>query len=206
MWLALQVALVFALAGAAAVAPWVGQSLRFDPPIIGAFTGALIGAAATMLGGLLVRLNAKADKASFDANRRSKIRTLITAELVNVALSYPQLQRTIRAAQETLYVRGTMPTLVDFSNEMPRSMPFTSALGAELLILSPQENRRSQYTESEHGPDPTAASGCLHRKALLRPLDFGLAQPRNSARHGYSGSGIREDRSIAEAGIRRSTG
>jgi hypothetical protein len=59
--------------------------------------------------------------------------------LVNVAASYIQLQRTIRAGQETIDAGGSVPTQVDFSNDMPRSTPFTSALGAELLILSPQE-------------------------------------------------------------------
>jgi hypothetical protein len=44
--------------------------LKLEPPLIGAFTGALIGSAAAMLGALLTRLVAKSDKQSSDAERR----------------------------------------------------------------------------------------------------------------------------------------
>lgn len=139
MSLAIQIALIFALAAAGVAAPWVGPMLKLDPPSTGAFTGALIAAAAGMLGALLTRVAAKRDKQSSDDDRRLAIKTLIAAELVNVTASYIQLQRTIRSSQETIDARGSVPTPVDFSNDMPRSMPFTSALGTELLILSPQE-------------------------------------------------------------------
>jgi hypothetical protein len=142
MWLALQIALTFLLFAVAGAAPWIGKNLGLDPPVIGAFTGALVGAAATMLGGLLARLTARADKASSDAERRATIKTLIAAELANVAASYFQLERTIRVAQETLG-RGEIALrgqdFQDFSNEMPRSMPLTSGLGPELLVLSTSE-------------------------------------------------------------------
>jgi hypothetical protein len=62
MWLAIQIALIFALAAAGIAAPWVGPMLRLDPPSTGAFTGALAAAAAGMLGALLTRLVAKGDK------------------------------------------------------------------------------------------------------------------------------------------------
>jgi hypothetical protein len=139
MWLALQIALVVAFSACAAAAPWIGQVLKLNPPVIGAFTGALVGAAATMLGGLLARLATRADTASSNARRRAAIRTLISAELVNVAAGYMRLQQTLRAAERTLDVGGTVSTLQDFSNEMPRAMPLTSTLGAELIVLSTSE-------------------------------------------------------------------
>jgi hypothetical protein len=139
MWFTIQTALVVILAAAGVAAPWVGPMLKLPPPSTGAFTGALIAAAATMLGALLTRLVTRADKKSSDADRRLAIKTLITAELVNVSAGYISLQRTIEAAQGTIEAGGSVPTRVDFSNETPRSMPFTSALGIELLILSPKE-------------------------------------------------------------------
>jgi hypothetical protein len=139
MWLAIQVALVLALAATGVAAPWVGPMLKLEPPLIGAFTGALIGSAAAMLGALLTRLVAKSDKQSSDAERRRAIKTLIAAELVNVSGGYIGLQRTMRAAQRAIAAGESALGQVDFSNEMPRSMPFTSALGTELLVLSPSE-------------------------------------------------------------------
>jgi hypothetical protein len=139
MWLAIQIALVAALAVGGGVAPWVGPMLKLEPPSTGAFTGALIGSAAAMLGALLTRLDAKRDKAAADAERRRAIKTLIAAELVNVSAGYIGLHGTMRAAQRTLKATGSVSALADLPNEMPRSMPFTSALGTELLVLSPSE-------------------------------------------------------------------
>jgi hypothetical protein len=137
MWFALQIALIFALAALAAATPWIGKYLGLDPPVIGAFTGALIGSAAAMLGGLLARLTARADTASSDARWRAAIKTLISAELANVAGGYMRLQQTLRVAERTLGAGGTARQ--DFSNEMPRSMPLTATLGAELIVLSTSE-------------------------------------------------------------------
>jgi hypothetical protein len=103
MWLALQIALVVAFFACAAAAPPIGHYLKFDPPVIGAFTGALVGGGATMLGGLLARLTARAD----NARRRAKIKTLISAELANVAGGYMRLHQTLRAAERTLEAGGT---------------------------------------------------------------------------------------------------
>jgi hypothetical protein len=66
-------------------------------------------------------------------------KTLIAAELVNVSGGYIGLHRTMRVAQRAIAAGESVPGQVDFSNEMPRSMPFTSALGTELLVLSPSE-------------------------------------------------------------------
>ena len=137
MWLALQIALVVAFFACAAAAPWIGQYLKFDPPVIGAFTGALVSGGATMLGGLLARLGARADTASSNKKRRAAIKTLISAELANVAGGYMRLQQTLRAAERTLGAGGTARQY--FSNEMPRSMPLTATLGAELIVLSTSE-------------------------------------------------------------------
>ncbi len=139
MWMAIQIALVLGLAAAGVAAPWVGPLLRLEPPSTGAFTGALLGAAAAMLGGLLARIIARADRRSSDMERSLAMKTLIAAELVNVSAGYIGLQRTMRAAQRTISAGGVVPAQQDFSNELPRSMPFTSALGTELLLLLPSE-------------------------------------------------------------------
>jgi hypothetical protein len=136
IWRALQCVLVLLLAGVGVAAPRIGPMLKLEPPSTGALTGALIGSAAAMLGALLTSLHASAGKKSSDAARRGAIKTLITAELVNVAAGYITLQRMLRAARRTTSA-GSTP--LDLSRDAPRSMPFTSALGTELLILSPQE-------------------------------------------------------------------
>jgi len=138
-WRALQGILVLLLVGAGVVAPRLGLMLKLEPPSTGALTGALIGGAATMLGALLTSLHASADKRSSDAARHSAIKALITAELVNVAASYVELQRTVSVARRAISAGVPVPTPLVLPNAAPRSMPFTSALGTELLILSSQE-------------------------------------------------------------------
>lgn len=138
IWRALQCVLVLLLAGIGVAAPRIGPMLKLEPPSTGALTGALIGSAAAMLGALLTSLHASAGKKSSDAARRGAIKTLITAELVNVAAGYITLQRVLRAARRTTTAGASISPL-DLSSDAPRSMPFTSALGTELLILSPQE-------------------------------------------------------------------
>ena len=67
------------------------------------------------------------------------VKTLIAAELVNVAAGLIGAKRTIEAALATISAGAQVPQTVDLSNDTPRSMPFTSSLGAELLLLSVQE-------------------------------------------------------------------
>ena len=132
MWITFQVLLFLVMAGAAAVAPSAGKAFGFDLPVIGAFTGALVGGAATMLGGLFARLQTTGEKKS----RIKKIKALITAELLNAAVGYIGMQEMLKVALGAFKAGYSVPYRLDLSNEMPRSLPFTSALGTELLRLS----------------------------------------------------------------------
>lgn len=138
MWETIQLILVVILASCGVAGPSIGPHLGLEPPAIGAFTGALIGAAAAMLGALLTRLQLRADGKSADAKRRSAAMALIAAELVNFATAYISLHKTMKAALQTISRTPGVSGQLDLSNELPRSF-LTSTLGTELLLLSPRE-------------------------------------------------------------------
>jgi hypothetical protein len=104
---------------------------NLDPSLAGALTGAFISGAAILLGTYIARLQSRQEKLT----RATALRSLITVELVNVSLGYFEAQKLISTA-----LRGQpVPEAFDFSKVLPRGMPFTSALGTELLLLSEPE-------------------------------------------------------------------
>jgi hypothetical protein len=126
-------ALLLACGGVAAL--FLGRRLGLDPPLVGALTGALISGAATMLGTYIGRLQSREEKRT----RAATLRTLITAELVNVSLGYFEAEKLISTALRARSQHQVSPDILDFSRVLPRGMPFTSALGTELLLLSESE-------------------------------------------------------------------
>ena len=134
----IQIVLIVILAAGGIAIGLLGESLGLHPSSTGAFTGALIAAAAAMLGAWLTWLRQQGDKASADAERRDKIKLLVEADLAFVFGRYVSLQRLLQAAKRTMDAGATSPT-PDFSSVVPRSMPYTSNFGTELLMLSRQE-------------------------------------------------------------------
>jgi hypothetical protein len=126
-------ALLLACGGVAALV--LGTYFSLAPPLIGTLTGALIGSAATMLGTFIGRLQSRGEKRS----RIRSLRTIITVELVNVSLSYIQAQDLILTTLRAIIRHDLRPEILDFSRLLPREMPFTAALGTELLLLSEPE-------------------------------------------------------------------
>lgn len=122
------------LALGAAVALAFGKNLGLEPPLIGALAGALLGSAATMLGTFIARLQIRRDNHS----RVRALRTLITAELINLAVSYIEATQLLSTALRAISQRALVPEILDFSKVLPRDMPLTATLRAELLLLPEQ--------------------------------------------------------------------
>ena len=119
--------------------PWIGPAAGLNSEITGTFAGALVGAAAAIFGTRLERFQAKSDERSAATLRSGKVKTLVTAELVNVAAGLIGAKRMMQAAVNAVSAGGQLPQRIELSNDLPRSMPFTAALGTELLILSERQ-------------------------------------------------------------------
>jgi hypothetical protein len=116
-----------------------------------------------MLATFIGRLQSREEKRS----RVRTLRTLITAELLNVSLSYIQAQSLISTTLSAILRGDIRPEILDFSKVLPREMPFTAALGTELLLLS----------ESEIDVLSTLASNTVRTRDQMQdmsPKPFGL--------------------------------
>jgi hypothetical protein len=67
--------------------------------------------------------------------RVSKLKAMISAELVNVACGLIDAKEMMDAAMRTVKAGGDLPNNADLTLYAPRAMPFTDNLGSELLIL-----------------------------------------------------------------------
>ena len=106
----------------------------FDLGASAALAGALFGGAALLLGNWINRYN-ESDAAQTELEtRRVKLRTLLAAELVNVAVSLIDAKRFVDAALTTLSAGGTVGRHQDMTWLMP-PRPFNDRLDLELLIL-----------------------------------------------------------------------
>lgn len=123
-------------AGAVALIAWIGLHGGLSEGSVGALLGALIGAAAILGGVLIDRGQGRAEAARAAAERREKLKSLITAELVSVAGGLFEAADFVGTVIRSPHARVSSEGLVDY---VTRPVPFTSGLGAELLALSPQE-------------------------------------------------------------------
>ena len=97
--------------------------------------GALLGGALLLLGNWLGRWSeGRASDARTD-DRRAKLKVLIAAELVNVTAGLIGAKRLMDAAITSAEAGAQLPPTQDLSSDVPRPMPFTDALGLELLLL-----------------------------------------------------------------------
>ncbi len=112
-----------------------GTCLGLSDNVAGALAGAMIGAAGIFIGSSLDKLstwwNARADL----EDRSQRIRTLVTAELVNVAAGLIGAHLFLR---QIISANAVGPS-ADLRPYQPRPMPFTAGLGAELLNLSAKQ-------------------------------------------------------------------
>jgi len=106
----------------------------FDPGASAALAGALVGGAALLLGNWINRYNESKAAAAEMENRKEKLKTLLAAELVNVAASLISAKRFVDAALVSLNAGGTVGDHQDMTWLMP-PRPFNDGLDLELLIL-----------------------------------------------------------------------
>lgn len=102
--------------------------------VVATLVGALIGAAAVFAGNWINRLNESLRAATELEARRTQMKTLITAELVDVAAGLIGAHRYIRAALSAVQSSGGTVQL-DVSRYSPREMAITDRLGSDLLLL-----------------------------------------------------------------------
>lgn len=128
---------VFLLAaGAVALIGWIAVHGGLSEGSLGALLGALVGAAAILGGVLIDRGQGRGEAARAAAERRDKMKSLITAELVSVAGGLFEAADFVGTVVRSPRTNVSSGDLADYVN---RPMPFTTALGAELLALSPRE-------------------------------------------------------------------
>lgn len=110
-----------------------------SPDAIATLVGALIGAAALLLGNYISRCNLLHKAREESKERVRKLKATISAELVNVAAGLIGTKDTIDAAVGQAQSGGSLPDHVDLTTDTPRPMPFTDNLASELLILAQSE-------------------------------------------------------------------
>ena len=102
---------------------------------IATLVGALFGGAALLLGNWINRWNERRKACKDLEERVSKLKAMIAAELVNVAYGLIDAKEMMDAAVMTAKAGGNLPDNADLTLYTPRLMPFTDALGSDLLIL-----------------------------------------------------------------------
>lgn len=110
--------------------PWA-----LDPASAAALSGSTYGGAALLLGNWINRL-VDWHRTTVDAAQRvEKLKTLIAAELVDVAISLMGAKQLMDAAVNSLTAGGPVSESLDMGRNRPRAMSFTEDLGSELLML-----------------------------------------------------------------------
>lgn len=109
-----------------------GACLGLTDNVAGALSGAIIGAAGIFIGSSLDKLSAWWNARADLEDRSQKIRTLVTAELANVASG---LIATNAHLRNCISAGAALP-LSDLRAHRPLPMPLTEGLGVELLNLS----------------------------------------------------------------------
>jgi hypothetical protein len=94
--------------------------------------GALFGGAAVLLGNWIARYNERARNAEELELRRTRLKGIITSELVNVAAGLIQTDDFLSIATKDT---SGGPLSFDLTWHLPRDMPFTYELGVELYLL-----------------------------------------------------------------------
>ncbi|NHR04474.1 hypothetical protein HA052_04615 [Chromobacterium haemolyticum] len=97
--------------------------------------GALFGGAALLLGNWINRANDRSKAAQEQADQVEKLKTLIAAELVDVACGLMNSKQLVDAAIVSLNAGGHVDESLDMSAYRPRQMPFTDSLGAKVLVM-----------------------------------------------------------------------
>ncbi len=113
----------------------VCQPWKLDGAAAASLAGAVFGGAALLLGNWINRSSDRHKSEHEQLQRVEKIKALIAAELVDVAIGLMDAKKLMDAAIVSLNAGGPVATTLDMSRYRPRTMSFTDGLGAELLAL-----------------------------------------------------------------------
>ena len=125
---------LFLMLIAAGLATVVWRPWQLDVASAASLAGALFGGAAVLLGNGINRLNERRKALHDLSERRAKLKTIIAAELVNVAAGLFDAKK-ILDAHLTSAKAGKTADRIDMRLYLPREMSFTEGLGVELLLL-----------------------------------------------------------------------
>jgi hypothetical protein len=95
--------------------------------------GALIGGSILIFGNGIIELDARRRSAAAIADRRKKVVTIVTGELIGVAAELMTIKQLVDAACMQAHAGGTLPSRIGAS--LSGVMPLTSGLGTEILLL-----------------------------------------------------------------------
>lgn len=112
--------------------PW---GIGHDQAAAAGLAGALFGGAALLLGNWINRANDRFKAAQEQAGQIEKLKTMIAAELVDVACGLMSAKQLVDAAIISARAGGQVSEALDMSPYRPRQMPFTDSLGTKLLAL-----------------------------------------------------------------------
>jgi hypothetical protein len=136
LWIDLILFLFLAFVGTWVIVykPW-----SLDAPSAAALAGAMYGGAAVLLGNWINRISEWRRLLSEATLRVAKIKVLIAAELVDVAIGLMDSKRLMDAAITTLHAGGTVSRTIDLRMHVPRPLSLTDSLGTDILILAAAE-------------------------------------------------------------------
>jgi hypothetical protein len=117
----------------------LGKCFSLQGEITGALAGALIGGAGVILGGSLEAAERRRAAARDEEILRSKLKTLIAAELVSVALGYVTAHRFISGSLDALQHGAPAEPTTDLSEYGPTPLSWATALLSESLVLSERQ-------------------------------------------------------------------
>lgn len=112
--------------------PW---GIGHDQAAAAGLAGALFGGAALLLGNWINRANDRFKAAQEQAGQIEKLKTMIAAELVDVACGLMSAKQLVDAAIINARAGGQVSEALDMSPYRPRQMPFTDSLGTKLLVF-----------------------------------------------------------------------
>lgn len=120
-----------------AIGTWVivSKPWALDPASAAALSGAMYGGAALLLGNWINRVSEWRRTTAEAAQRVEKLKALIAAELVDVAIGLMGAKQLMDAAINSLTAGGPASTSLDMIRYRPRAMSLTEGLGSELLVL-----------------------------------------------------------------------
>jgi len=152
-----------------------------DPAAAASLSGALFGSATILLGNWINRANDRRKAAQEQADEVKKLKALIVAELIDVAIGLLEAKRFIDAAVGALRANGPVDDSVNNMNSYrPRQMPFTQSLGTKLLALENEAiyaiaSLRSDLAATRQIMDEVTAGGAPFdkNKAILLSKSLG---------------------------------